>query len=78
MASSSFARHFVDGIGVAPGHYVKQIRVTAARRKLEQTDLPLRLIARRCGFGAPETLRRSFVAALGVTPGAYRERFRAK
>jgi transcriptional regulator GlxA family with amidase domain len=78
MSERSFARHFVDGIGVAPGHYVKQIRVTAARRKLEQTDLPLCQIARRCGFGAPETLRRSFVTALGVTPGAYRERFRAK
>jgi len=78
MSERSFARHFVDGVGVAPGHYVRQIRITAARRKLEQTDLPLLQIARRCGFGTPESLRRSFIAALGVTPGAYRERFRAQ
>jgi transcriptional regulator GlxA family with amidase domain len=78
MSERSFARHFVGRVGVAPGHYVRQIRVTAARRKLEQTDLPLQQIARRCGFGTPESLRRGFIAALGVTPGAYRERFRAQ
>jgi transcriptional regulator GlxA family with amidase domain len=77
MSKRSFARHFVDGVGMAPGHYVRHLRLNAARRKLEQTSLPLEQIARRCGFGAPETLRRSFVAGLGVTPGAYRERFRA-
>jgi transcriptional regulator GlxA family with amidase domain len=78
MSERSFARHFVDGVGLAPGHYVRQIRVTAARRKLEQTDLTLQQVARRCGFGTPESLRRTFTAALGVTPGAYRERFRAR
>lgn len=78
MSERSFARHFADGVGLAPGHYVRQIRVTAARRKLEQTDLTLQQVARRCGFGTPESLRRSFIAALGVTPGAYRERFRAR
>jgi transcriptional regulator GlxA family with amidase domain len=76
MSERSFARHFVVGVGMAPGHYVRHLRVNAARRKLEQTDLPLGQIARRCGLGTSETLRRSFIAALGVTPGAYRERFR--
>src|SRR5207302_2017105 len=76
MRERSFARHFVDGVGLAPGHYVRQIRLTAARQRLEQTDLPLQQIARRCGFGTPESLRRSFIASVGVTPGAYRDRFR--
>lgn len=76
MSERSFARHFVEGVGVAPGHYVRQIRITEARRKLEQTDLTLQQVARRCGFGTAETLRRSFISALGVTPGAYRDRFR--
>src|SRR5438067_1028485 len=76
MSERSFARDFVDGVGLAPGHYVRQIRLTAARQRLEQTDLPLQQIARRCGFGTPESLRRSFIASVGVTPGAYRDRFR--
>ena len=76
MCERSFARRFVEGIGMAPGHYVRHLRLNAARSKLEQTDLTLGQIARRCGLGTPETLRRSFITALGVTPGAYRERFR--
>jgi transcriptional regulator GlxA family with amidase domain len=76
MSERTFARHFADGVGIAPGHYVRQIRLTAARRKLEESDMPLQQVARRCGFGTGESLRRSFIAALGVTPGAYRERFR--
>lgn len=76
MSERSFARHFVDRIGMAPGHYVRHLRLNAARAKLEQTDLPLEQIARRCGLGSPETLRRAFVDTLGVSPGAYRERFR--
>jgi transcriptional regulator GlxA family with amidase domain len=76
MSARSFARHFVEGVGIAPGHYVRQIRLTAARRRLEESDMPLDQVARRCGFGTGESLRRSFIATLGVTPGAYRERFR--
>jgi transcriptional regulator GlxA family with amidase domain len=76
MSERSFARHFAHGVGIAPGHYVRRIRLTAARRRLEESDMPLEQVARRCGFGSGESLRRSFIAALGVTPGAYRERFR--
>jgi transcriptional regulator GlxA family with amidase domain len=75
MSQRNFARHFASSVGVAPGHYVRQIRLNAARRKLEQTPLRMTQIARRCGFGTEESLRRSFVAALGVSPAAYRARF---
>jgi transcriptional regulator GlxA family with amidase domain len=37
--------------------------------------LPVKRIAANCGFGSEETLRRSFLRAIGVTPQAYRERF---
>jgi transcriptional regulator GlxA family with amidase domain len=77
MSERSFARRFVDGIGMAPGHYVRHLRLNAARRKLEQTDLPLAQIARRCGLGTPETLRRSFISALGVPPGPIASAFAA-
>ena len=38
---------------------------------------PIDAIARRCGFGTVETLRRAFARRLGVSPGAYRDRFAA-
>ncbi|GCE42080.1 transcriptional regulator, AraC family [Rhodococcus wratislaviensis] len=31
--------------------------------------------AQHSGFGSPETLRRSFIEHLGVSPRAYRQRF---
>lgn len=77
MSPRNLARHFVATTGVSPALYVRQLRINAARRKLEQTPLRVSLIARRCGFGSEESLRRNFVAALGVSPVAYRERFRA-
>lgn len=33
------------------------------------------VVARRTGFGSPESLRRAFVRHLGVTPGAFRASF---
>jgi AraC-like DNA-binding protein len=33
-------------------------------------------VARRAGFGSPETMRRIFRRNLGVSPGGYRSRFR--
>ena len=38
MSQRNFARHFASSVGVTPGHYVRQIRLNAARRKLEQTS----------------------------------------
>jgi transcriptional regulator GlxA family with amidase domain len=76
MSERNLARHFVATTGVSPGQYVRQLRINAARQKLEQTPLQVSQIARRCGFGSEESLRRNFVSVLGVSPAAYRERFR--
>ncbi len=40
------------------------------------TDATVAAVARRCGFGSPDTLRRHFRRARGVTPEAYRAAFR--
>ncbi|WP_348271012.1 AraC family transcriptional regulator [Devosia sp. Root436] len=40
----------------------------------EQKQSLTRIVS-RCGFGTEETLRRTFLRRLGVTPQAYRERF---
>jgi transcriptional regulator GlxA family with amidase domain len=76
MSERSFVRHFVETVGITPGRYVRQIRLEAARRKLEEGAQQVARVAVSCGFGTEETLRRTFVAELGVPPRAYRERFR--
>jgi transcriptional regulator GlxA family with amidase domain len=77
MSDRNFARRFNASVGIPPAHYVARARLEAARRKLEENSLQVTQIARRCGFGTEETMRRTFVAELGVSPSDYRERFRS-
>jgi transcriptional regulator GlxA family with amidase domain len=75
MSPRSFARHFAESFGTTPAQYVARIRLEAARAALEQTRQPLGQIARRCGFGSAETLRRRFHQSFRVAPADYRRRF---
>lgn len=75
MSARHFSRVFRRETGTAPGEYVESVRVAAARQMLETTDLSLRAVARKAGFGTVETFHRSMKRALGVTPAEYRARF---
>lgn len=77
MSERSFVRHYRADTGNTPARAIEQLRVEAARRLLVDSALPIKRIADRCGFGTEETLRRSFLRAVAVTPQAYRERFSA-
>jgi transcriptional regulator GlxA family with amidase domain len=75
MSVRTFARTFRREIGLTPGSYVEAARIDRARLALESTDAPIDEIARSCGFGTPETMRRAFARRLRVAPHDYRERF---
>ncbi|WLH75712.1 DJ-1/PfpI family protein [Pseudomonas fluorescens] len=75
MSERSFVRHYRAETGQTPARAVELIRVDAARRQLADSTASVKRIAVQCGFGCEETLRRSFLRALDVTPQAYRERF---
>ncbi|MGN8346856.1 GlxA family transcriptional regulator [Pseudomonas sp. SMV71] len=75
MSERSFVRHYRADTGQTPARAVELIRVETARRLLADTAVPIKRVAVQCGFGSEETLRRSFLRAMGVTPQAYRERF---
>lgn len=77
MSERSFVRHYRAHTGNTPARAIEQLRVEAARRLLGDSALPIKRIADRCGFGTEETLRRSFMRTVSVTPQAYRERFSA-
>lgn len=76
MSTRHFARCFTAETGMTPAAYVARVRVEAARRALETTPATVEAIARDCGFGTAETLRRTFHRQLGVSPDDYRSRFR--
>src|SRR3954453_13286417 len=77
MSERHFARAFKAETGMTPAAYVEALRVERARLALEGGTAPIDAVARRCGFGTVETLRRAFARRLGVSPGAYRDRFAA-
>ena len=58
--------------GVTPARAVERLRVEAAAAALESGNRPVQQVARDCGFGDPERMRRAFVKVLGVPPSARR------
>lgn len=75
MSERHFVRRFTNEVGMSPAKFVSHIRVDAARHELERSTDTVAVIARRCGFGSAETLRRSLHRHLGVSPEGYRQRF---
>jgi transcriptional regulator GlxA family with amidase domain len=75
LSTRQLARLFRSELGMTPAGYVEMVRIDAARAALDAgrtvTDT-----AHLAGFGSTETLRRAFVDHLGVSPKAYRDRFR--
>lgn len=70
-------RRFTAEVGTSPAAYVARVRLEAAQRALTESDDPVEAIARRCGFGTAETLRRAFHRSVRVAPSDYRSRFRS-
>jgi transcriptional regulator GlxA family with amidase domain len=76
MSVRHFTRVFSAEVGETPSRFVERVRTESARLELETTADTLDVIATRCGLGTAESLRRVFARRLGVTPDAYRRRFR--
>ena len=75
MSPRTFARVFRRETGTTPAAFVEELRVEAARRLLETTDLTVAAVARRVGVKHAETLHRAFHRRLGTTPDRYRQHF---
>jgi transcriptional regulator GlxA family with amidase domain len=75
LSERHFARAWRAETGDTPAATVEGLRVERARALLEDGQ-SVDAVARACGFGSAEVLRRVFHRRLGVAPSAYRERFR--
>ncbi|MEA2450249.1 MAG: hypothetical protein QOG63_2181 [Thermoleophilaceae bacterium] len=78
MSPRNFARAFAREVGMTPAAYVEALRTDQARLRLESTGQKIEAVARDCGFGTVETMRRAFHRRLGVGPADYRNRFQTR
>ncbi|MBF8744015.1 GlxA family transcriptional regulator [Pseudomonas monteilii] len=75
MSSRNFARIFQREVGITPLQYLQNARIDQARKLLESSDLPLKVVAAQCGFGSDRHMRKVFCERIGMTPAQYRAQF---
>jgi transcriptional regulator GlxA family with amidase domain len=75
LSPRQFARVFTAETGMTPGRFVGRVRLETARRMLEDSGRSVTQVARACGYGTAEAMRRAFLQSLGVPPASYRHRF---
>ena len=76
LKERTFKRRFTDASGQTPITYVQRLRIEDAKRRLERTETPIDEIGWQVGYEDPAFFRRLFRRMTGLTPGAYRKRFR--
>jgi transcriptional regulator GlxA family with amidase domain len=76
LSTRQLTRLFQSELGTTPARYVEMIRIDMARSALD-AGRSVAESARLAGFGSAETLRRVFVGRLGISPKAYRDRFKS-
>lgn len=75
MSARHFARLFSREVQMTPMEFLQNARIDRARSLLEVSDLPLKTVAYRSGFGSVRHMRFLFGEKLGLTPSQYREQF---
>jgi transcriptional regulator GlxA family with amidase domain len=76
MSPRNFARVFTKEMRTTPAKFVERLRIEAARRRLEESQNSIEMIAAECGFGNVNSMRNVFQRALKIPPGQYRRHFR--
>lgn len=68
MTPRTFARRYVEQVRVTPAKTVEAFRTDAAMRRLREANASLKQVARECGFGDEQALRRAFIRRFGHPP----------
>lgn len=72
MSRSNYSHHFRTVTGRSPAHYVAEVRLQEASRRLLQAGLTLKVIAAETGFADANHLCKAFRRAYHVSPAQYR------
>ncbi|MGA8878618.1 MAG: GlxA family transcriptional regulator [Candidatus Korobacteraceae bacterium] len=78
MSPRNFARVFRQQMNMTPAKFVETLRLDAARRRLQESNVSLDSVASSCGFRNSDAMRTTFKRVLRVAPGEYRWRFQSR
>ena len=78
MSRRNLVRRFKDATGARPGAYIQMLRVAAARSMLEDGAASIEQVGMAVGYTDTAFFRRVFKRHSGMTPAAYRDRFRSR
>ena len=76
MSSTHFNRQFAELLGISPTRLLHAMRLDRSRQLLTTTDMTIGQIAVEVGYFDQSHFTRRFRQYCGVTPRAYRKRFR--
>lgn len=71
MTPRTFARRYTEQTGCTPAKAVEAMRLEAALRVMADDRITFKQVARHCGFGTEQNLRRVFLRVRGTTPENY-------
>ena len=75
MSPRNFTRRFKSATGKLPGAYLQELRIAAARERLENNRDSVQTIAHDVGYEDVAFFRRLFKRRTGMVPAEYRSRF---
>ncbi|MFM8754316.1 MAG: GlxA family transcriptional regulator [Phenylobacterium sp.] len=77
MSERTFLRRFGQATGLGPVAYLQNVRVQAARSRLELSRASVEQIGWELGYSDVATFRRVFKRIVGLSPADYRRKFGA-
>lgn len=76
LSPRSFKRRFKEATDLSALNYVQQLRIDKAKSHLENGDLSVDAISWKVGYEDAAFFNRLFKRITGLTPSAYRKKFR--
>lgn len=77
VSQRTLIRRFKAELDLAPLSYLQNIRIETAKQLLESTTLPIIDVTEHVGYSDISSFSRLFKQRTGLTPAAYRQRFKA-
>jgi transcriptional regulator GlxA family with amidase domain len=78
LSPRQFHRRFKESFGHTPSHFVQNLRLEEARRRLSERTQTVESVAMSVGFQSDDAFRLAFKKRYGVGPRNYRSRFNAR